>query len=598
MPTRNLTNDENFQSLVGWLNENLIISNSFVPHLDPIPNVNSKGIYFWFMRPDGYNALSNYVRILPIELKYTKDIDGINYDLVYLGTAGTGKKGNSNITERFEWHVNQNHNISNICHGTLSTLRAGIGAMVSNDLILPNTEDTLNSFMTNYMRVFWINYPDDNYLINNDEQKIIKEIKPIFNLKNNPNARASALTNSTQNYKIRRTDVYKDTRLRIECKGESEQSKKNKIPTKDSLSFAHQLYSSENSYFEFFVLKNQSILDVTRGIDGLPKEACTFQILNSKTGLPVEEFKNWKLTGRNIMKNPKAQNIYTYFSAPGGKIEGKYTARWILIQKRMNKIKDQIEEITVKVFSTQKFINNKVNDYKNSLTRSKNIDNKIEELNWSKLNKKNVPKLLIIGCCDAKYLQPYNLANGERVNYNFGDALNNSREERMRYYQTLNANYFNGKKRGGHAVNKQYFMNALNNDNRNPALDVYGSNHSPFYKPSMKELFRQKIKYCNLHLLIVSGLYGIIRYNDYINDYHLEITKGPNVWGNIINNAVSTYIQVNNIDNNSVFYSLSDKYLPFLNPLPHWNNLWLTHGSHGHNQAQDLMIFLNNLRTD
>ena len=191
-----------FDELNNWLNQNLLTTNSFVPHIDAIHNVKSKGIYFWFMHPDGYRALSNYVTIKPIEPKCTKDIDGIKYDLVYLGTAGTGKKGKSNLNERFEWHINQNHIESNICHGTLSTLRAGLGALLSYDLILPNNENEVNDFMKDYVKVFWIEYSDDKSLIESDEKILIKGIKPLLNLKNNPNARANAQDNSTKVYKI------------------------------------------------------------------------------------------------------------------------------------------------------------------------------------------------------------------------------------------------------------------------------------------------------------------------------------------------------------------------------------------------------------
>lgn len=336
-----------FKELITWLNQNLLSTNSFVPHANAIPNIKSKGIYFWFMHPDGYKALSNFVTINPFEPKYTKDIDGIKYDLVYLGTAGTGKNGTSNLAERFEWHVvRPHHTNSNICHGTLSTLRAGLGALLSNDLILQSTENEVNTFMKDYMKVFWIEYLDDKSLIDSDEKILIKEIKPLLNLKNNPNAKANAIANSTQVYKIRRAKVYSNTRLRLGCKGESEQSKKtNKTPTKDSPSFEHQLYYVEKEFVEFFVLKNQSILDVVRGIDGLPEEACTFQILNSATGLLLNPFERWNSTGNKIHVNPKAQNIYTYFSATGG----KGPERWKQIQNRMNKNNDEIEEITVRV---------------------------------------------------------------------------------------------------------------------------------------------------------------------------------------------------------------------------------------------------------
>lgn len=204
-----------FEQIKDWLEVNLTAKKSFVPHLDSIPNINSKGIYFWFMKPEGYNALNNYVSIQPIEPKFVKEIDGVKYDLVYLGTAGTGKKGNSNLAERFEWHVNQNHTDSNICHGTLSTLRAGLGALLSDDLILPNTEIAVNDFMKQFMKVFWIEYPNDNDLIDNDEKKLIIGIKPLLNLKNNPNARTNANTNSTKDYKLRRTLVYKNSKLRL-----------------------------------------------------------------------------------------------------------------------------------------------------------------------------------------------------------------------------------------------------------------------------------------------------------------------------------------------------------------------------------------------
>ena len=128
-----------FENLEKWLDEKL--TNPFRPNFDEIPNTKSKGIYFWFMKPDGYEKLSNYVEIKPIDSKYSKEIDGVKHDLVYLGTAGTGKKGNSNLYERLKWHVLQKHTESNVCHGTLSTLRAGLGSLLSDDLILPNTEE-------------------------------------------------------------------------------------------------------------------------------------------------------------------------------------------------------------------------------------------------------------------------------------------------------------------------------------------------------------------------------------------------------------------------------------------------------------------------
>jgi cytoplasmic iron level regulating protein YaaA (DUF328/UPF0246 family) len=84
-----------------------------------------------------------------------------------------------------------------------------------------------------------------------------------------------------------------------------------------------------------------------------------------------------------------------------------------------------------------------------------------------------------------------------------------------------------------------------------------------------------------LHILIISGLYGVIEFRDSIIDYHLEINRNP-FWTNenntSINDAVKKYIKENHIDDQSVFYSLSDKYLPALNPpFANWKNLWIAH---------------------
>jgi hypothetical protein len=230
---------------------------------------------------------------------------------------------------------------------------------------------------------------------------------------------------------------------------------------------------------------------------------------------------------------------------------------------------------------------------------NKKIEECLENLDWDKLKDKNKPKLLIIGCCNAKQIQPTNIENINPINYNFGNEIEYARTARLNGYIELldnpqNANYFN-KKRDGVVVGTDYFQNALNGE-LIQAIDLYGSNGSPFYNPVMKRLYKDKIENNNLHLLIVSGLYGIIKHNDFINDYNLTINKGENVWGNRILFAVQEYILVNNIDNNDVFYSLSGEYLSKLNPvIDNWNNLWNQSPGRGRKQADDLKDFLENL---
>ena len=228
---------------------------------------------------------------------------------------------------------------------------------------------------------------------------------------------------------------------------------------------------------------------------------------------------------------------------------------------------------------------------------------KFEIKNWSKLKNSSTPKLLIIGCSESKQTQQ-NQIEVNYQNYNFGLEISHARENRMIQYTDLlnnpdHANYF-VKKRNRNQVYAEYFQNSLNG-NFYQALNLYGSNGSPFFNDTMKELYRNKIgnNNNNLHLLIISGLYGILKYDDCINDYHLKIDEGPNIWGNSILLAVNNYIKENNIDNDAVFYSLSKEYLKKLNPVNRdWTNLWNNYGhggARGKKQALDLMDFLNNL---
>lgn len=228
------------------------------------------------------------------------------------------------------------------------------------------------------------------------------------------------------------------------------------------------------------------------------------------------------------------------------------------------------------------------------------IDDSLRNLDWKRLRGNNKPKLLIIGCCGAKIRHVLNIANDNHLNYNFGGELEIARANRQAYYLgRLNnpqyANDFRQNRDGAH-VGVAYFRDALTlNGGLARAIDLYGGNRSPFYTTTMKKLYYEKIRDCNLHLLIVSGLYGVVKYNDYIHDYHLEMKKMSNVWGNSISQAIRNYILDNYIDNRDVFYSLSGDYLQRINP-PNatWTNLWIQH-DRGHTSAKCVRHFLQGL---
>ncbi len=92
------------------MNENLNEDQKIIACCEETNKVpKSKGIYFWFLHPEGYKELSQFIDVKPIEPKISRKINGIEYDLVYLGTAGTGKNGGGNLNERFSWHIVKPH---------------------------------------------------------------------------------------------------------------------------------------------------------------------------------------------------------------------------------------------------------------------------------------------------------------------------------------------------------------------------------------------------------------------------------------------------------------------------------------------------------
>lgn len=334
----------NFKDLTSSLDQNLIDENSITPHSDNIPKILSKGIYFWFMHPDGYKALSNYVAIEPITQRYTKEINDVKYDLVYLGTTGTGKQGKSNLHGRLKWHINQYHSESTICRkeSILSTLRTALGALLADDLIIPDTKSIVNTFMKKYTRVFWIEYPDNKQLIDSDEKILINGIKPLINIQNNPNALQNANNNPTITYKLRRNLVEKNTKSRLGFDNNKPKNTKTEMTTKPILS--NNINNSTgvyNSCVEFRVTQNQSIAVVAGTIRNLPVGPCTIEIINAINRQNVYVQNN----GNPIrIIRTAGRTVSQYFNSPDTAI-GLY--KWEVVRNEM--IEKNIENISVTV---------------------------------------------------------------------------------------------------------------------------------------------------------------------------------------------------------------------------------------------------------
>jgi hypothetical protein len=164
MNYRMLTKDENLNTLSAWLDENLNNQNSFVPELNNIPNLTSNGVYFWFIHPDGYQEMSKKINISALETKYSRMINGITYDLIYIGTAGTRNTGigtnNGDLKQRFKWHINDKIGESSVENASMSTLRRTLIPLFSDDLLLNNAQQQLNNYFAKYFYAFYMEYSD------------------------------------------------------------------------------------------------------------------------------------------------------------------------------------------------------------------------------------------------------------------------------------------------------------------------------------------------------------------------------------------------------------------------------------------------------
>lgn len=595
MPTRMLTEQDDFNSYKDWLDQNLVDENSIVPHIENIPDtLTAKGIYFWFLDSREYARLCKYIQIDQLPMLYQRLIGPKVYDLVYVGTAGTSKNQGSNLGERLRWHIEQSHSKSSVCSGALSTLRTGLSALIAEDLIIDGTEDKINQLLSDCFRVYFLSYSKDQESdINNDEKLLIKGLMPLLNIKNNSNARTASPQNPTKDYRVRRNEIISATRGRLGCINQDNETNKTQ-------KYMHQVIKEEGNCIEFTVSSNQSIHDVIQGVKGLPEGICTFCMYNSKG--PSQYLFKWKSGKPDHKTGSRGQNIYSYFKNVASNSDN--TPRWKLIQKEMELKK--VDEITVKVIPLKSVHGSDENS--KSMTSTKSSKNKrppskeepLSSIKWESM--RGEKKLLLLPCSNAK--QPGgNHKNTPSDYFQANHLLSDCRAARLIDYNGLLGNdptYFTKPKRPGIATNAAYFQMCLNQPiSYREAIHRY---NGTFYGDlNRRASLLNKINNSQLHLLIISGLYGVLKYNDDIPDYHLEMKKGnPNgtaVWTigglNSVNAAVSNYIKDNEIREENVFYHMtSNEYLNALNPMNTWHDLGQQNGMR---DGRRLDYFLNNL---
>lgn len=139
------------------------------------------GIYCWWFRDDCIELLLKRIskdvdwKRLADESLQHKMFNGVKYTALYVGIAA-GKDG---ILGRFKWHVEQNHSISNITKGYLSTLRRTLSALLKFELLKNsievnrNSQEKLNAFIDEKCVLEWNYYPQKS---KKDLEKIEDEI--------------------------------------------------------------------------------------------------------------------------------------------------------------------------------------------------------------------------------------------------------------------------------------------------------------------------------------------------------------------------------------------------------------------------------------
>lgn len=198
-----LNSTDNIETIKNWLDENLTNENLFTPIQDAIPELPSKGIYFWFMKPAGYHIFSNYLPIQALAAKYSRVINGEQFDLVYIDES---YKNNNTITETLKWHINNVNDAEGInALKKSSPLRQVIGALLSDDLIDGDIQNSVSDFIYKNLIVFWVkDFTCDTMYILITVNRLKFVLTPLFVKPTDPNI-------ILNNILDRRDKVYNDT---------------------------------------------------------------------------------------------------------------------------------------------------------------------------------------------------------------------------------------------------------------------------------------------------------------------------------------------------------------------------------------------------
>jgi hypothetical protein len=340
---RPLNSTDNFETIKNWLDGTLTDTNSFTPYQDAIPQVLSKGIYFWFMKPAGYQMLSKHIKIEAKEEKYYRIINNDQFDLVYIGR---GNNNTNNISEHLTWHINEDHN-------ELSPLRKVISLLLSDNLMNLKEKGVVKNFIENYTKVFWIEYSKvfEN-TIDSNIIKLTEKLNPLLVKLNNPSfnekikERLNQLTNETElitngitikylkNYNKGKSAAELMVSKKRNCKNIKKEDislKINEINGNMGKTLMDKLKITKKYALIFKLFKK--LPEKIEEEDSNEKE-------NKNLVFWKSEMKGWRYTG-----SKEKQHLDTYFNNNAGK-ENKHT----VIKEEISKCKDKLKEIWIRIY--------------------------------------------------------------------------------------------------------------------------------------------------------------------------------------------------------------------------------------------------------
>jgi hypothetical protein len=212
-----------------------------------------------------------------------------------------------------------------------------LGALLSEDLIESNTEALVNQLMEDYFIIFFIKYPINKSLIESDESILIKELRPLLNIKGNPNSLKIALENSTKLYKKRRKEIEKNTKKRLQGVKIKSNEMIDKIKSSNK-----QKIEPEIKLIEYNIEKEfKNAQDIHKFFSKQIFDSGVWHFLIFETKTPGHVLcENWKKTE---IPNKYFGNTETNKNRM---IDNKPVARWKIIKKEM--VAKNIESVTVK----------------------------------------------------------------------------------------------------------------------------------------------------------------------------------------------------------------------------------------------------------